>query len=79
MDPRAQCEHKHSGSAGAMYTWICLQPMYITPLSSIITYFGLKQHLYADDTQIYTCFVAEYITQSFILLYNIVCRHSGVN
>ena len=33
--------------------------MYTTPLSSIITVFGLKHHLYADDTQIYTSFVAE--------------------
>ena len=33
--------------------------MYTTPLSSILTAFGLKHHLYADDTQIYTSFVAE--------------------
>ena len=32
--------------------------MYTTPLSSIIAAFGLKHHLYADDTQIYTSFVA---------------------
>ena len=38
--------------------------MYITPLSSIITAFGPKHHLYADDTQIYTSFVAEDIAQS---------------
>ena len=38
--------------------------MYTTPLSSIITAFGLKHHLYADGTQIYTSFVAEDITQS---------------
>ena len=36
--------------------------MYTTPLSSIITAFGLKHYLYADDTQIYTSFVAEYST-----------------
>ena len=36
--------------------------MYTTPLSSILTAFGLKHHLYADDTQIYTSFVAEDIT-----------------
>ena len=40
--------------------------MYTTPLSSIITTFGLKHHLYADDTQIYTSFAAEDITQSLI-------------
>ena len=33
--------------------------MYTTPLSSIITAFGLKHHLYADDTQIYTSFLAK--------------------
>ena len=32
--------------------------MYTTPLSSIITAFGLKHHFYADATQIYTSFVA---------------------
>ena len=37
--------------------------MYTTHLSSIITAFGLKHHLYADDTQI--C--------SLYLLYKIVC------
>ena len=44
--------------------------MYTTPLSSIITAFGLKHHLYADDTQIYTSFVAEDITQSLIVVLN---------
>ena len=44
--------------------------MYTTPISSIITAFGLKHHLYADDTQIYTSFVAEDITQSFIVVQN---------
>ena len=44
--------------------------MYTTPLSSIITAFGLKHHLYADDTQIYTSFVAEDITQSLIVVQN---------
>ena len=44
--------------------------MYTTPLSSIITAFGLKHHLYADDTQIYTSFVAENITQSLIVVQN---------
>ena len=33
--------------------------MYTTPLSSIITAFGLKHQCYADDTHIYTSFVAE--------------------
>ena len=36
--------------------------MYTTPLSSIITAFDLKHHLYAVDTQKYTSFVAEDIT-----------------
>ena len=44
--------------------------MYTTPLSSIITAFGLKHHLYADDTQIYTSFIAEDITQSLIAVQN---------
>ena len=35
-----------------------------TSLSSVLTACGLKHHLYADDTQIYTSFVAEDITQS---------------
>ena len=43
--------------------------MYTTPLSSI-TAFGLKHHLYADDTQIYTYFVADDITQSLIVVQN---------
>ena len=42
--------------------------MYTTPLSSIITDFGLKHHLYADDTQIYTSFVAEDIALSLIVV-----------
>ena len=46
--------------------------MYTTPLTLIITALGLQHHLYADDTQIYTSFVAEDITQS-LLLYKIVC------
>ena len=44
--------------------------MYTTPLSSIITAFGLKHHLYADDTHIYTAFVAENMTQSLIIVQN---------
>ena len=32
--------------------------LYTTPLSSIKTAFDLRHHLYADDTQIYTFFVA---------------------
>ena len=44
--------------------------MYTTRLSSIITAFGLKHHLYADDTQIYTSFVAEDITQYLIVVQN---------
>ena len=44
--------------------------MLTTPLSSIITAFGLKHHLYADDTQIYTSFVAEDIAQSLIIVQN---------
>ena len=44
--------------------------MYTTLLSSIITAFGLKHHFYADDTQIYTSFVAEDIAQSLIVLKN---------
>ena len=44
--------------------------MYTTPLSSIITAFGLKHHLYADDTQIYTSFVAEDIALSLIVVQN---------
>ena len=43
--------------------------MYTTPLSSIITAFGLKHHLYADDTQLYTSFVAEDIAQSLIVVH----------
>ena len=43
--------------------------MYTTPLSSI-TAFGLKHHLYAGDTQLYTYFVAEDITQSLIVVQN---------
>ena len=44
--------------------------LYTTPLSSIITAFGLNHHLYADDTQIYTSFFAENITQSVIVVQN---------
>ena len=44
--------------------------MYTTPRSSIITAFGFKQHLYVDDTQIYTAFVAEDIAQSLIVVHN---------
>ena len=44
--------------------------MYTTHHSSIITAFGLKHHLYADDTQIYTYFVAEDIAQSLIVVQN---------
>ena len=44
--------------------------MYTTPLSSITTSFGLKHHLYAEDTQIYTYFVTEDITQSLIVVQN---------
>ena len=44
--------------------------MYTTYLNSIITAFGLNHHLYADDTQIYTSFVAEDITQSLIVVQN---------
>ena len=44
--------------------------MYTTPLSLIITVFGLKHHFYADDTQIYTVYVAENITQSLIVVQN---------
>ena len=44
--------------------------MYTTPLSSIKTAFGLKHHLYADDTHMYTSFVAEDITQSLIVVQN---------
>ena len=44
--------------------------MYTTPLSSILTAFGLKHHLYADDTQTYTSFVAEDIAQSLIVVQN---------
>ena len=44
--------------------------MHTTPLSSIITAFGLKHHLYADDTQIYTSFVAEDRAQSLNFVQN---------
>ena len=44
--------------------------MYTTPISSIITAFGIKHHLNDDDTQIYTSFVAEDITQSLIVVQN---------
>ena len=44
--------------------------MYTTPRSSIITAFGLKHHIYADDTQIYTSFSAEDIAQSLIVVHN---------
>ena len=43
---------------------------YITPPSSRITAFGLKHHLYTEDTQIYTSFVAEDIAQSLIVVQN---------
>ena len=43
---------------------------YTTPLFSIITGFALEHHLYADDTQIYTSFVAEDIAQSLIVVQN---------
>ena len=46
--------------------------MYTTPLSLIITAFGLKHYLYADDIQIYTSFVAEDITQSLIVVQNCI-------
>ena len=46
--------------------------MYSTPLGSMITAFGLKHHLYADDTQIYTSFVAKDITQSLVVVQNCV-------
>ena len=46
--------------------------MYTIPLSSIITAFGLKHHPYADDTQLYTSFVAENITQSLIVVQNCI-------
>ena len=46
--------------------------MYTTPLSSIITAFGLKHHLYADDTHIYTSFVVEDIAQSLIVVHNCI-------
>ena len=41
--------------------------MYTTPLNAIITSFCLKHHLYADNTQIYTSFVAEniYVSVAF--------------
>ena len=44
--------------------------MYTIHISSIITAFGLKHHLYGDDTQIYTSFVAKNIPQSLIFLKN---------
>ena len=44
--------------------------MYTTPLSSIITTFGLKHRHHADDIQIYTSLVAEDITQSLIVVQN---------
>ena len=44
--------------------------MYTAPLSAIITAIGLKHHLYADDTQIYTYFVAGDIAQSLIVVQN---------
>ena len=47
-----------------------LSTMYTTTLSSIITAFGLEHPLYAGDTQIYTSFVAEDITQSLIVVQN---------
>ena len=49
--------------------WVYFFTVYTT-LSSIITAFGLKHHLYADDTQIYTTYVAEDITQSLIVVQN---------
>ena len=53
--------------------------MYTTPLSSIITAFGLKHHLYADDTHIYTSFVAEDITQSLIFVQNCMLAIPGLD
>ena len=44
--------------------------IYATTLSSMITTFVLKHHLYADDTQIYISFFAEDITESLIVVQN---------
>ena len=42
--------------------------MYTTLLGLIVYTFSLKHHLYADDTHIYTAFVAENRTQSLIII-----------
>ena len=49
--------------------WLCVgSPSFYYVYYSIITAFGLKHHLHADDTQLYTSFVAEDITQSLIVV-----------
>ena len=64
------CAVFHKALCWVHFFLLCILLSSLSSLSSIITAFGLKHHLYADDRQIYTSFVAEDITQSLIIVQN---------